>query len=314
MTPLPRRSTSRNTPTRRPRPCRPSAKRTYLGRNLLPKSGESSTTEKKLAKLAGVSHDTIAKAEYISQRANEKTKDKLRHGQTTIHSEYKRLKKEEASQAKDKRKNAAVVVLPDDKCKLIVCDISDAAKHVKASSVHWIITDPPYPKDYLPLYDHLAKFAEHALKPGGSLLVMVGQSYLPDLISRLSKRLTYHWTLAYLTPGGQAVQLWGRKVNTFWKPILWFVKGKYAGDWVGDVCQSKTNDNDKQHHQWGQSESGMRDVVRRFTCPGEVVCDPFLGGGTTGVVAVAMNRPFVGLDRDETCIGKARQRIHATEG
>ncbi len=30
-------------------------------------------------------------------------------------------------------------------------------------------------------------------------------------------QMTYHWTVAYLTPGGQAVQLWDRKVNAFWK-------------------------------------------------------------------------------------------------
>jgi len=33
------------------------------------------------------------------------------------------------------------------------------------------------------------------------------------------------------------VQLWNRKVNTFWKPVLWFVNGTdgHAGDWIGTV-------------------------------------------------------------------------------
>jgi hypothetical protein len=40
--------------------------------------------------------------------------------------------------------------------------------------------------------------------------------------------LEYLWTMAYLTPGGQATQVFPRKVNTFWKPILIYCKGAYG--------------------------------------------------------------------------------------
>ena len=56
------------------------------------------------------------------------------------------------------------------------------------------------------------------------------------------------------------MQVFPRKVNTFWKPLLWFTKGDYTREWIGDVCKSQTNDNDKRFHQWGQSLSGMADV------------------------------------------------------
>jgi hypothetical protein len=180
---------------------------------------------------------------------------------------------------------------------------------VPDASVDWIITDPPYPKEFLPIYGHLSAFAERVLKPNGSLICMVGQPYLPEIIVRLSQRLDYHWTLAYETPGGQAVQLWERKVNTFWKPLLWFTKGKYKGDWIGDVCRSGVNDNDKDHHHWGQSESGMADIIERFTYPGQTICDPFCGGGTTGVVAVTMNRLFVGIDCDKEAVATTLLRL-----
>lgn len=183
-----------------------------------------------------------------------------------------------------------------------------------------IITDPPYPAEFLSLYgrrnghesdgladfieDGLAEVAYRLLKPGGVCAVMVGQSYLPEILERMldNSGLTYHWTLAYLTPGGQAVQLWQRKVNTFWKPVLIFTKGEYAGEWIGDVTKSDVNDNDKSHHRWGQSESGMADLIGRLTKPGHLVCDPFLGGGTTAVVCHDMSRKFVGCDVDETAV------------
>lgn len=187
------------------------------------------------------------------------------------------------------------------------CDFRDA--DIEAESVDVIITDPPYPQEFLPLYEDLAAFAARVLKPGGSCVVMVGQSYLPEIMALMCRHLKYHWTCGYMTPGGQAVQLWDRKVNTFWKPLLWFTKGEYAGDWIGDVCKSQANDNDKQHHHWGQSESGMFDIVERFSERNSVVLDPFLGGGTTGVVCVAARRTFIGIELDPAVASKARDRM-----
>ena len=196
-----------------------------------------------------------------------------------------------------------------DKFKLIVGDIERASDEIESETIDVIITDPPYPKQYLPVYIKLSTVAERILKPGGSCVVMAGQSYLPDVISALGMHLTYQWILAYLTPGGQSAQIWQRKVNTFWKPLLWFVKGKYDGSWLGDVTRSDPNNNDKRFHDWGQSESGMSDVVRRFTKPGDLVLDPFLGGGTTGVVALMMGRRFIGIDNDPESIGRSRIRL-----
>lgn len=204
------------------------------------------------------------------------------------------------------------------------------ADEFPADSVDAIITDPPYPAEFLELFGKkplgtdydtgdnyygdfqekgLAEIAARILKPGGICAVMVGQSYLPEILTRMEHSLAYHWMIAYLTPGGQAVQLWDRKVNTFWKPVLIFVKGEYGGDWLGDVARSDVNDNDKDHHHWGQSESGMADLIERLTKPGQLICDPFLGGGTTAVVAHALARRFVGCDTDETCIAITTERF-----
>lgn len=195
--------------------------------------------------------------------------------------------------------------------RLIVSDVAGLTEHVPVGSVDLILTDPPYPREFLPAYADLARTAANVLKPGGSMLVMVGQSYLPEVMALLAsvEDLKYHWTLAYLTPGGQAVQLWQRKVNTFWKPVLWFVNGEYSGDWIGDVARSDVNDNDKRFHEWGQSESGIADLIERFSKPGDMILDPFLGGGTTGVVSVAMRRKFIGSDIDGEVVKVAANRL-----
>lgn len=195
----------------------------------------------------------------------------------------------------------------NERYRLIHGDITNAVNLIEPNSVDVIITDPPYPAEYVPLYEHLAILAAHALKDGGSLICMTGQSYLPDILNLMTPHISYHWTASYLTSGGQAVQLWQKNVNTFWKPVLWFVKGNYDGKWVGDV--SKSNNNDKRFHHWGQSESGMADLVKRFSNENDLILDPFLGGGTTGVVATSLNRRFIGIDTDEQAIATSAARL-----
>lgn len=190
---------------------------------------------------------------------------------------------------------------------IIHADLIDAA--VANDSIDCIITDPPYPREFISEYAKLSQFAARVLKPGGSCLAMAGQTYLPDVIGALATSLHYHWTVAYLTPGGRAVQQWGRQVNTFWKPVLWFVKGEYEGEWIGDVTKSDVNDNDKRFHHWGQSESGMARLVERFTRANDLVCDPFVGGGTTAVAALARGRRFIGVDKEKEAVGETLARL-----
>jgi len=58
---------------------------------------ETVHVDKELAALAGISHDTMHKAEFLSEHADEETKEKLRQGKTTVNREYKRAKEKAAT-------------------------------------------------------------------------------------------------------------------------------------------------------------------------------------------------------------------------
>src|SRR3990167_7087184 len=112
------------------------------------------------------------------------------------------------------------------------------------SNLDAIITDPPYGREFVPLYADLARCAARALGPNGRLAVMCGQSYLPEGLASMCEHLPYRWTMAYLTPGGQTAQLWDRKINTFWKPVLLF--GLAGGRWSAGVVRSDAKANGKR--------------------------------------------------------------------
>ena len=221
--------------------------------------------------------------------------DKVKDGAAHLAQAQKEFKRQERDAARAEMAESAKTVPVSDRWHVYTGDIQtwDAPRQYDC-----IITDPPYPREYVDLYGVLAERAKTWLKPGGLLIAMAGQSYLPEIYRLMGEHLTYLWTAAYLTPGGQSVQLFQRKVNTFWKPLLIFANGEYSGKWFGDVAKSAPNDNDKDNHEWGQSVSGMRDVVGRFADPGAYVLDPFCGAGTTGIAALAAGCQFDGLEVD----------------
>jgi site-specific DNA-methyltransferase (adenine-specific) len=55
----------------------------------------------------------------------------------------------------------------------------------------------------------------------------------------------------------------------------------------------------------------MRELVMLFTNHGQLVCDPFMGSGTTGVASVALGRRFVGIEIDAKHFDTACRRVEA---
>jgi DNA modification methylase len=56
----------------------------------------------------------------------------------------------------------------------------------------------------------------------------------------------------------------------------------------------------------------LRRLINFATRPGDVVFDPFMGVGSTGVAAIELGRKFVGVEIDETYFDAAARRIAET--
>lgn len=68
---------------------------------------------------------------------------------------------------------------------------------------------------------------------------------------------------------------------------------------------------DKEHgeHPNEKPTAVMRKMVRLSTKPEDTICDPFMGSGTTGVVAVRENRRFIGIEKEPKYFDIAVKRI-----
>jgi len=89
-------------------------------------------TRKKLAKIASVGHDTIAKVKVIEQKAPEEVKAKLRTGEVSINQAYQEIKKEE-------KKTERLNQIEEIKIK-----IEEENLTVENKKYHVIAIDPPW--------------------------------------------------------------------------------------------------------------------------------------------------------------------------
>jgi 16S rRNA G966 N2-methylase RsmD len=185
-------------------------------------------------------------------------------------------------------------------------DFRNVGHEVPSGSVDLILTDAPYEREYLDLFKPLSLLASRVLRDGCSLVVMMGQSFLPQVMNDLSVHLNYHWIIATLL-GQRRTLTYSRRVCVGYKPMLWFVKGSYRGPTVPDVIRSAGSD--KSFHDHGQSKSEFAEMIKRLTEEGAMVLDPFVGGGSVAAAAPMLGRKFTGIDIDRKHIEITRRRV-----
>jgi len=68
---------------------------------------------------------------------------------------------------------------------------------------------------------------------------------------------------------------------------------------------------EKRDHDWQQNLEAFTELVKRFSRPNIVVCDPFCGTGTTGVAALVNGCRFIRIDVDAKVLEVAQERLKA---
>lgn len=189
---------------------------------------------------------------------------------------------------------------------------ADIATWIAPRKYDFIITDPPYPKEYLPLWETLAIRAKEWLKPGGLLIAMSGQSYLNEIYAMMDKHLKYYWTSCFLTPE-RRVLLHNKQVMCHWKPLLVYslLDDNYNGKLFDDVYNSPRSP--KDNHEWEQSEEGMLAIIKQVCLPGQYILDPFCGSGTTGVAAIEYGCLFDGIDIEIENVNISKARLNGLQ-
>lgn len=180
---------------------------------------------------------------------------------------------------------------------------------LKENSIDLILTDPPYPLEFIDLWDGLRVFAEKYLKPSGFLVAYSGEINLPEVFKRMEGDLVYYWTYCLYHTGGTKL-IRPRNLMNRWKPILIYQKHPYKVTEITYQDYIISEQREKTEHEWQQSESGCQKLIEIFSKEGDLVCDPMAGSGTFPVVAYRMKRKPLAIEIDEYYYKLTKKRLY----
>jgi 16S rRNA G966 N2-methylase RsmD len=176
-------------------------------------------------------------------------------------------------------------------------DFREVLADLPDHSVDIILTDPPYPQEYLPLWDDLGAFAARVLKPTGVLLAYSGQLHLPQVIAMLTKHLRWWWMCAIRHTGASGyIVAGGRRIINQWKPLLVFTPYGAPPLNVHFCDLIEGGGRQKELHNWEQSTEEAVRILQTFGSPGALVVDPFAGSGSFGRAALQAGMRFIGAE------------------
>jgi len=264
-------------------------------------TAKESSTFKQIASIPDdVFESTIAeKKEAVTKAVSELTTAGMLKVAKEIKKEKKKEEKERIAESAKDLKIKIDFRLGD--CESIFDDIPDG-------SIDCIITDPPYPFEFINTWSKLSKLAKRVLKHNGFCIAYSGQMYLPEVLKRMSEHLDYYW-MFNLRHSGNYQLIMGRNIFVSWKPLLIFQNGfKKLESPIEDLVHGTGMS--KDHHRWEQAIDELKYLIENFTEPGQSILDPFSGSGTTLIASYKLNRKPIGCELSEIEFNNAKRRIY----
>jgi hypothetical protein len=187
---------------------------------------------------------------------------------------------------------------------------------VADNSVDLICTDVLWAVENKKDWEALSDWARRKLKPHGLFCSLHGVLYIPQTADAFGKHLCFQTMIIVKYKTGLPIM--AKSINSCWRPAWVYsrpegIRTKFGNMWNLIQVDDGPADASKTYHEYQQSVQVFAELVRRLSRPGDLVCDPQCGTGTTGVACRRLGRLFLGGDRDEKMVKIARHRI-VTEG
>jgi site-specific DNA-methyltransferase (adenine-specific) len=167
--------------------------------------------------------------------------------------------------------------------------------------------------------------AARVLVPGGQAAIFHGAKHRLHVQLRIESAGIPRWNTFYLVNNAppctprqtfasavQECQI-GAKLGATRR---WFGGGATPNTWIGAPVAKGWASADYTGHTAQKPLGCMKRLCKALAPVDGLVCDPFLGSGTTACACVALGQRFIGCEREREWFEKACQRIerHAAQG
>lgn len=218
--------------------------------------------------------------------------------------------------------------------------INDDAYSIDVSSlgvVNHIITDPPYNISKESRFKYLNRsgidFGEwdkgfnlldwlepytNLLDKNGSIIIFASYKSISFIMERLEKIGMEIKDLLIWKKSNPMPRNTTRRYVQDAEYAIWAVKKK--SKWTFNKPNDKkylratfttaiVSGKEKNGHPTQKSLQLMKDIISIHTNPGDVILDPFMGSGTTGLAALNLDRKFIGIEKEESYYNIAKDRL-----
>jgi DNA modification methylase len=196
---------------------------------------------------------------------------------------------------------------------IVLGDSRLLAETIQDQSVTLILTDPIYSQesDYI----WLAQTARRILKPDGALLCWSNGHWHRTNTTWLEKAgMTYRWDFACLHNSGLSPM--NGKIISKTNRLIWMdfdktskLLGYIPDGFISTPWLRASEIHKATEHRWTKSPKFTRIAIKAFTLPGDLVYDPFAGGGTVPLACVELERNFIASEIDPDTAAFAAGRV-----
>lgn len=287
-------------------------------------------TKKELAKIADVSHDTIAKVKVIEQKAAPEIKEKLSTGELSINQAYQDIKKEEKRENFERKKNEfEKEIIPINTEQIIIYGNSvDVLPTLETKSYDLLLTDPPYGMDFksgwndkdkikndkiedtIILFENVLKNAVPLLKDDAHFYLFGNIDYLPQIKPIIEKYLNLKNILIW---DRKVIGMGDLKTYGFSYDIIYFGYNKFFKELNGtrdrDILSFNRVDPSKNIHPTEKPIELLEYLIKKSTNENDKILEPFAGGGSALLACKNTNRKATGIEIEEKYYHLIKERI-----
>ena len=198
--------------------------------------------------------------------------------------------------------NQSEILNEKPRIEIICADCLEYMKQIPDKSVDLVLTDPPYG---LTNYDWdkvpNKEYFDEIFRIGKNQIIFGGNYYdLPK---------TESWIIWYKRPflktQSEAEMAW-----TSFKIKTKVIEYIYAGNCEGYKNKLRVNYRKKSQHYAEKPTELIRNIITAYTQKRDLILDPFMGSGTTGVACKELNRNFIGIEIESKYYDIAKRRIN----